>query len=494
MDYLWIYIAATVTAMGLTPVVVRTARRLGLMDLPGMRKVHAVSTPRVGGVAVLASAGAALVLAIFTDNPTARLILSADTRAIAVIFAATIVFLMGLTDDIRGLRAEVKLTLQTAAAVAVAMAGYRVGALTWPGGSIQLGIWAWPVTVFWIVSISNAVNLTDGLDGLAGGTALIACGAMAVLAWQFNLPVSASVLMAIMGALTGFLFYNIHPAQVFLGDCGALLLGFLLSVAAVEAAQHGGALLAMGMLAMCLGVPILDVCTSILRRFQQRRSISAPDRGHIHHRLLDAGLSHPQAVFVLHLAAAANAVLALAMVHASTVGRLAILACDAGLMIVFFRRTVAIRLGELIQALSKRNGLRKHRQRIRRAFDDAQLQLALASDFSTWWQSVQAAADRLELARISLMIQARDGSDRTLVWTGKSFAPGNQCMQFHLPIRHRRQGPLLWLRGEVRTFQGTQLEQAGQIASQFMRLLDEHSIAELPEAPAAAKPAPRQAA
>jgi UDP-GlcNAc:undecaprenyl-phosphate GlcNAc-1-phosphate transferase len=482
MDYLWIYLAATVLALGLTPAVIRVSRRLGLMDLPGARKVHAASTPRVGGVAVLISAGIALLLGIAMHNRIALLLLTADVRVLAVIAAASMVFLMGLFDDIKGLRAEVKFVLQTAAALGVAAAGYRISSIALPAGSVYLGFWAWPVTVFWMVSISNAVNLTDGLDGLAGGTALIACGAMAILAWQFTLPVSAVTLMAVMGALTGFLFYNVHPAQVFLGDCGALLLGFLLSVASVEAAQHGGALLALGMLAMCLGVPILDVCTSILRRFQQRRSISAPDRGHIHHKLLGAGLSHPQAVFVLHLAASANALLALAMIHASPGGRAAILTCDAVLMIVFFRRTVAIRIVELLQAVSKRNALRKHRRNTRRAFDEAQLELALAPDFQGWWQSVRNAAERLGLGRLSMMISTRDGRDRTLIWTSPTLDLQDDRLQVQVPIRHRRKGPLLTLRAEIATRSGTQLEPAGQTASHFARLLDEHSIAELPPA------------
>jgi hypothetical protein len=349
-------------------------------------------------------------------------------------------------------------------------------------------MWAWPVTAFWIVSISNAVNLTDGLDGLAGGTALIASGAMAVLAWHFILPISAVTLMAVMGGLTGFLFFNIHPARVFLGDCGALVLGFLLAVASVEAAQHGGALLALGMLAMCLGVPILDVCTSILRRLQQRRSISAADRGHIHHRLLQAGLSHPQAVLVLHLAATVNAALALTMIHAGGLGRAIILTCDAALMLVFFRRTVAIRIGELARALGKARRVRRHRRQVRRAFDDAQLVMALAEDFQQWWMAVTDAAARLGLARVAMSLEARDGQHRSLVWTAENYRPDEDHMQFNVPVRHRRRGPLMSLRVEIATAAGTRLELAGQTAGRFVRLIDEHSVADLPQpAPAGAR-------
>ena len=493
MDHLWLYIAAMAAALVLTPVVARVAAAMNLFDLPGLRKIHAAKTPRVGGVAILLAVGLAMLAGWASGNTAMRPLQVAGSRIWVLGAAAAVVFAMGLLDDIRGMRAGVKFLVQVGAALLVCASGIRLQVLGVDGwGHIDLGIWSWPITCFWIVSISNALNLIDGLDGLAGGISLIACGAMAVLAWRLNLGISVTGLVVLMGALTGFLFFNMHPAQVFLGDCGALLLGFLLAESSVEAASHSSELLGLGTLGLVLGVPILDVCASVGRRLLQRRSISAADRGHVHHRLLEMGLSHPAAVLAIHMATLMAAMVSLTLSGATDISRIAILGCGAALLVVLFRRACMGTLAGAAATVRDNLALWVHGRRLKRLFDGAQLRLRLADDFDQWWQGVCAAAESMGLGRMGMTIDSRANQHRSLIWTGPAFAGDGDRIHVDVPVRHRRPGPLLSLRIEIPVAHS--LEAAGQIASRFVRLMEQNSIAHLPAQQAAAHPAASLAA
>jgi len=312
-----------IVAMGVTwmvtPGAIRLARYLGAVDLPGGRKIHLRPIPRIGGLAVYAGFLAGLVFAaIATGNvPTSLSKVSVYWQGMAL--AATAILLVGLIDDLWGLSFYWKFAAQTVAAVFVWLCGFRIEILAHPlGGELELGMLSLPLTVLWIVGITNAVNLIDGLDGLATGVALITSMAVAVVAFvRMELGVTAASI-ALAGSLMGFLRFNFSPARIFLGDSGSMFLGFVLAVTAVRGSQKGPTAVAILVPLLLLGLPLLDTGAAVVRRLYRlghrgahtngalRHVLSnfgevfLPDRGHIHHRLLEVGLSHRWAVIVLY--------------------------------------------------------------------------------------------------------------------------------------------------------------------------------------------------
>jgi UDP-GlcNAc:undecaprenyl-phosphate GlcNAc-1-phosphate transferase len=315
-------IACLIVAMGvtwlLTPLAIRLAHGLGAVDRPGQRKVHREPIPRIGGLAVFGGFLAGLLFAAWATDIAVRPD-SVDVYWAGLAAAATAMLLVGLFDDLWGLAFYWKFAAQTLAAVSVWFCGFRIEVLTHPlGGQMELGLLSLPLTVLWVVGITNAVNLIDGLDGLATGIALITAGSVAVIAFvRVELGVTAAS-VALAGSLLGFLRYNFNPARIFLGDSGSMFLGFVLAVTAVRGSQKGPTAVAILVPLLVLGLPLLDTGLAIVRRLYrlghrgaQRngalryvlanfREVFLPDRGHIHHRLLEVGLSHRRAVVVLY--------------------------------------------------------------------------------------------------------------------------------------------------------------------------------------------------
>ncbi|MDH3784077.1 MAG: undecaprenyl/decaprenyl-phosphate alpha-N-acetylglucosaminyl 1-phosphate transferase [Acidobacteriota bacterium] len=326
-------ISAMVITWLVTPVVIRFADWIGAVDVPGARKIHSTPIPRIGGVAVFAGfVGAVVVAAAVTDSWPTSQVAAIDWRGLAV--AAFGLLLVGLLDDLRGLSFQWKFAAQILAASYVWTCGFSVESLALPGvGNVELGAMSYFVTVFWVVAVTNAVNLIDGLDGLAAGSALITCVAMAMIAFgQGKLGVTAAS-VALAGALLGFLRYNFNPARIFLGDSGSLFLGFVLAVISVRGSQKASAAVAVLVPLLVLGLPLLDTGLAVSRRLYRLslrgihepgstmryvvrnvHHVFLPDRGHIHHVLVDSGLSHRWAVLALYGLGAGFAGIALAMV------------------------------------------------------------------------------------------------------------------------------------------------------------------------------------
>jgi UDP-GlcNAc:undecaprenyl-phosphate GlcNAc-1-phosphate transferase len=300
---LWMTGKAFLIAVILTPIIRDISRSFNLVDRPGKRKVHAYPLPRVGGVAIAIAYGVSLIPFSGSKLPAAEAI-----PALKLLPAAALVFLTGLLDDVFALQPVVKVLGLTAAAMVAYFSGIRMGGLAYQ----PLGMWLeLPLTVLWLVATSNALNLIDGLDGLCAGMGLMATLALFMAAWLHGNHPLAYATLPLAGALLGFLCYNISPATVFLGDSGALLIGFLLGCYGMIWTQKASTLLSMMVPLLALSVPLLDVSLSVLRRFLRRQPVFSADRGHIHHRLLDRGLSAGQAVWVLCLFAALAATMAL---------------------------------------------------------------------------------------------------------------------------------------------------------------------------------------
>jgi UDP-GlcNAc:undecaprenyl-phosphate GlcNAc-1-phosphate transferase len=326
-----VYAALFAVALGcslvLMPMLARLGERAKLMDQPGERKVHVRAIPRLGGVGVGLSLTATLGIAVVIDAQgwsTPR----TDPQSLLPIFsAAVLVFAVGLWDDVSPVPPLRKLAVQLVAAGIVVGSNLLITRFTLMGETYELGIFAFPFTMLWIVLITNAFNLMDGLDGLAGGLVVIAASTCATVLIARGEQPAALMLVALVGATAGFLIYNFYPARIFLGDSGSMLAGFLLAVTAIIGRQKGATTLATAVPLLIFALPLTDTILSVVRRLVRRPGgaerffehalvrVFSADRGHLHHRLLATGLSQRGVVLVLYGLAAACSVAALLLME-----------------------------------------------------------------------------------------------------------------------------------------------------------------------------------
>ena len=311
------FAAALVVGLVITPVVRGYAHHRGLLDQPGGRKVHEVPIPRLGGVAMTIAIAVAIGGAIVADSDLGSSVVLRPNRADAILAGVALLFVVGIVDDIRGMRAMVKLLFQVAAAVLAWWLGLSIERLYFPWGIVDLGPLALPITVAWIVGVINAINLIDGLDGLAAGVVLTVLGAFGLLAAGDGVDPTLYIVAATMGAAVGFLAYNLHPATIIMGDTGSMVLGFIVAAVAISLMQDGANPQPPWVPIIALGVPIVDTMWAIVRRTARGEPFFVADRGHIHHQLLRIGLSQRDAMLTL---TAVSAALAMAAV---LLGRLA---------------------------------------------------------------------------------------------------------------------------------------------------------------------------
>lgn len=303
-ELLWLAGKSLLIALIVTPIVRDIFRSYNVVDRPGKRKVHPYPIPRVGGIAI----AIAYAISLYSGPGAKDALSSADLSAWQIIPGAALVFFTGLLDDFFSLRPRFKLLGVAAAASLVYWSGVRVGL----AAGHPLSPWVdYPATVFWLLLTSNALNLIDGLDGLCAGMGLMSTLTLFTAAVLTHNTPLAYATFPLAGALLGFLCFNLNPATVFLGDSGALLIGFLLGCYGMIWTQKASTLLSMLVPLLALSVPLLDVSLSVLRRFLRHKPIFGADKGHIHHRLLDRGLSPGRAVLVLYLVAALAAAFAL---------------------------------------------------------------------------------------------------------------------------------------------------------------------------------------
>lgn len=283
-------IAAFVASILLTPLVKRLAFRIGAVDAPNYRKVHARIMPRLGGLAIFL----AFLIGVAVLQPQSQF-------SLAIIIGACIIVATGVIDDMREISAKAKMLGQIVAAlIVIFVGGIQIDFINLPfGGQLDFGFLSIPFTILWIVGITNAINLIDGLDGLAAGVssiALITLSGMAFIMGDMFVLAFAAILAA---ATIGFLFYNFHPAKIFMGDTGALFLGFMISVLALLGYKNF-TIISLIIPVIMLGVPISDTFFAIVRRYRMKKKWSDPDKSHLHHRLLDMGFTHRQTVLIIY--------------------------------------------------------------------------------------------------------------------------------------------------------------------------------------------------
>lgn len=293
MLFLTLIVCFAVSIM-MTPFIKKLAFLIGATDQPNQRKVHHSVMPRLGGLAIFISFIVGVIL-LRPENPSGP----------AILLGCFIIILTGCLDDLIELSARYKLIGQLAAACAVVFLGdQQVIFINLPfGGQLQFGLLSIPITLLWIVGITNAINLIDGLDGLAAGVSSIALGTITVIAFfQGNFYVVAVGLIVLASTL-GFLIFNFHPASIFMGDTGALFLGFIISVLSLLGFKNV-TFISFVIPVIILGVPISDTFFAILRRIIQKKPLSAPDKSHLHHCMLRMGYSHRQTVLLIYAMAA----------------------------------------------------------------------------------------------------------------------------------------------------------------------------------------------
>jgi UDP-GlcNAc:undecaprenyl-phosphate GlcNAc-1-phosphate transferase len=332
----------------LTPGVIRLAKAIGAIDSPNERKIHKEPTPRLGGVAIFLSVGLALLLLGLLSPELLHTSSETPFKVTLLGVSLALIVLLGTWDDVHTLTPAHKLLIQLLAGTLVYLAGFRISTITHPlsPGLLDLGMFDYPATLLWVVGITNAFNLIDGLDGLAAGVAVIASMTIfTIAAFEGNYG-TAMIVLILAGGLVGFLHYNFNPARIFLGDSGSLFLGFFLAVMSIETSTKGSTTIAILVPILALGLPIIDTLLAMVRRVMRSvlsledpssngsivRSFSSmfhADRQHIHHRLIEHGLSHRNVVLILYLVSCILGVGALAVTVVNNAAASMILICVA---------------------------------------------------------------------------------------------------------------------------------------------------------------------
>ena len=276
------------------------------------RHLHNTALPRLGGIAIVFSFLVSVSIALLIESLHGRGVGLSAQPLLTILPPALLIFLLGIYDDMCGASPYLKFSVQAIAGSLLFAGGLRILDLPLLFGAHQFSWFVGlPLTIFWVMAITNAFNLIDGLDGLAAGSALFSTLVMFVVALFSNTPLIALVTLALAGAVLGFLRYNFNPATIFLGDCGSLFIGFMLSALSLQGAQKAPTIVAVAIPVVSFGLPILETSLSIMRRLISGRPVFTADREHIHHKLLQRGLSHRQAVIVLYAVCAVFALLSL---------------------------------------------------------------------------------------------------------------------------------------------------------------------------------------
>ncbi len=304
MGYTALCIAAFIIAFLIsfftTPLAKKIAFKVGAIAKPRKRDMHKEPIPRMGGIAIFAGFMITFII-IFVIMPVLPIINWKQIFAITV--GCSTIFFLGFFDDIYELNAKLKFLIQIAAATFVALSGIRIDFFFIPfigNNPVYTNIFSIPATVIWIVGITNAVNLIDGLDGLAAGVSSIASLSLMVLSIYSGYLPGVILTATLAGACIGFLPYNFNPASIFMGDTGSMFLGFTLGITSILGLLKGYTIAAIFIAVLVLGLPIFDTAFAIVRRFLAGKPIMAPDRGHLHHRLVDRGYTQKQAVVTLY--------------------------------------------------------------------------------------------------------------------------------------------------------------------------------------------------
>jgi UDP-GlcNAc:undecaprenyl-phosphate/decaprenyl-phosphate GlcNAc-1-phosphate transferase len=393
------------------------------------RDLHETPLPRLGGVPIFLSFLVAIAVAMLASLRFPALSVGLSPRTLlTILLPGTLIFLLGLYDDIHSLGPYTKFAIQTVAATMLFAGGFRIldlplfGArhLAWPIGLL--------ITVLWVIGITNAFNLIDGLDGLAAGSALFSTLVVFVVAIVSGSSLVSLLTIALAGAILGFLRFNFNPATIFLGDCGSLFIGFMLSALALVGAEKAPTLLAVAIPVVSLGLPILETSISILRRVISGRPIFTGDREHIHHKLLQHGMTHRQVVILLYGVSAIFALMSLFLLWPSGSSLGLVLAVLGTGMWVGVQHLGYLEFGELARVAQRTLGQRQifiNDLAIRRAVED----LKGACDYAQVCRILEAAFSNNDFDGFELRVKTA-ADDLPTVGEGLRFRSPGQGLHF----------------------------------------------------------------
>ncbi len=319
------FAVALIVSFFATPVVRKLSINVGAVNIPkDSRRVHKKPMPLLGGLAIIAGFLLAVIYTFATRNFDEFTKFLIEPKTVGILCGSLIIIALGIFDDIKPLRARIKFPIQVIAAIIVVATGTKITTLSkpfldtvamHPSMMYFLGdALAFVISVFWIVGLTNAINFIDGLDGLAAGVSGIAATTLFIVSVIRGQDDIAIVAVTLIGAIAGFLPYNFNPAKIFMGDTGATFLGFVLAILSVQGTMKSVTALSMAIPILVLGLPIFDTIFAIFRRLLHGNPIAQADRGHLHHRLLDMGLSHRMAVATLYIVSAALGLVSIALV------------------------------------------------------------------------------------------------------------------------------------------------------------------------------------
>ncbi len=407
------FVLACLVSVLLTPLVRRVALARRLFDDPrDTRKVHGRPIPRLGGVAIAAGFYAPLLGLLIQGSGVGSIFYAVGWKAFGFMAGGVAICLLGLYDDIRGAGAKEKFIVQFSVAAGLYFLGFRMDVISLPFvGTVSLGALALPFTMLWIVGVINAMNLIDGLDGLAAGVALCAVLTTFTISALRGDPLMMLYMAALGGATLGFLVYNFNPASIFMGDTGSMFLGYVLGVGAIQASQKSSTTVAIIVPMLALGLPITDTLAAMIRRLLAGRPMFSADRGHIHHRLLDLGLSQKKAVLILYGTSALFGGVALFVTFASGVQAAVVLLALVTIAFLAMRR---IGYGRLAAGTAGAAATSQF-EALARVADEAQL-----------WRELRSVVRQLHLAAIRVSVHGQeDGEPTALVWSQGVVPSGN---------------------------------------------------------------------
>jgi len=438
--YLGLTVLSFLLAALLTPLVARLAVAIHAVDEPGGRRIHSGSIPRLGGVAIFIAFVLPQIVIPFLGNRVSRRFLAEWPMVRTLLGSALVVLLLGVLDDLKPRRPWFKLLVLLAAGGALCSGGFLVERISLPfGGTADISWLAWPLTLAWLVGIANAINLLDGVDGAAAGISAIVAFSVAFSSGPEASPLVWVAASCLIGASLGFLLHNFSPAKVFMGDSGALFLGFVIAALAIPATQKRTAAITMFVPIAALALPIFDTGAAILRRLSSGRPIMSGDRRHVHHRLLALGYGQRTVALALYGVSGLTGLGAVALAYSGRIGGLVVAA-----FFLFFFFAIMVRVG----ILDGRAGITALRERIRRsarnrAIRDVELRardgIAHAESAPAIWEIVRSAADQLQVRQLGLTLESHEpGQDETTTseWRRPNAAgePGDEW-KIVLPVR-----------------------------------------------------------
>lgn len=407
------FLIAFLVAIVATRLIIPIAVRFDLVDRPDyVRKFHLRAVPCTGGAGIYAAFLVPVAALYFFDlNFISQLLAGLPAALLGLLIGATIALVMGFVDDVRGLPTHWKLLLQAVAATVAFMAGYSITEINIPFcGIIELGAVSYPLTLFWFLGCMNALNFLDGLDGLAAGVSLLVSTTLFLVSLVLDNIVCMLLSISLGGAILGFLIFNFHPARIFLGDSGSMLLGFCIGSLSILASTTTETTVSFFIPLVALGLPILDTSFVIARRWFHKLPIASPDRRHIHYTLISMGLGHKRTVLVLYLACVVFGAAALLMTWERGEATLLVLGTVCIIAFVCVRVFGGIDLAGIVG--------RGFDAGARAALERALQEMQKAGEIEGLWRSCHPALQAIGLNRAELRLTGPSPDDtHVLVWS-----------------------------------------------------------------------------